>query len=340
MRLVPKFLLIIALISLNACAQNKEGAVDTNVTKIFKTEQEWKDVLSPEQFYVLRKEGTEKPYSGKLLMNKEKGIYKCAACGNELFTNEMKFDAHCGWPSFDKEIAGGKIITKDDYSLGMKRTEIECAKCGGHLGHLFDDGPTDTRLRYCVNSVSLEFVNEKDIQKIDTITLGAGCFWCVEGVFELIDGVVEVKSGYAGGTVKKPTYKDVCTGNTGHAEVVQVVYDPSIISLEDILNVFFTAHDPTTLNRQGADVGTQYRSVIFYHNEVQKASVKHVVEVLTKEKIFDLPIVTEIKPLTNFYIAENYHQDYYELNKSEPYCKMVILPKVEKIEKVFKDKLK
>ena len=149
-----------------------------------------------------------------------------------------------------------------------------------------------------------------------------------------------MKSGYAGGSVKTPSYKEVCKGNTGHAEVVQVVYDPSIISLEDILKVFFTAHDPTTLNRQGADVGTQYRSVIFYHNEVQKASAKHVVEVLTKENIFDLPIVTEIKPLTNFYIAENYHQDYYELNKSEPYCKMVILPKIEKIEKIFSEQLK
>jgi peptide methionine sulfoxide reductase msrA/msrB len=341
MKLVPKFLLIIALISLNACAQNKEGAVESSSnTKIFKTDQEWKDILSPEKFYVLRKEGTEKPYSGKLLMNKEKGVYKCAACGNELFTDEMKFDAHCGWPSFDKEIEGGKIITKDDYSLGMKRTEIECAKCGGHLGHLFDDGPTDTGLRYCVNSVSLEFVNEKDIQKTDTITLGAGCFWCVEGVFELIGGVEEVKSGYAGGSVKNPSYKEVCTGNTGHAEVVQVVFNPSIISLEDILKVFFTAHDPTTLNRQGADVGTQYRSVIFYHNEAQKTTAKHIVELLTTEKAFELPIVTQIKPLTNFHIAENYHQDYYELNKSEPYCRMVILPKIEKIEKIFSEQLK
>ncbi len=132
---------------------------------VTKTEQEWKAALSPEQYYVIREKGTERPYTGKLLMNKEKGVYKCAACGNELFSDNMKFDSHCGWPSFDKEIAGGKISTHVDNSLGMKRTEITCAKCGGHLGHLFDDGPTETGLRYCVNSLSLEFVSEKDLEK-------------------------------------------------------------------------------------------------------------------------------------------------------------------------------
>lgn len=317
------------------CTTNRKK--DTSSNQL--TEDQWKKVLSPEQYYILREQGTERAYTGKLLLNKDKGIYKCAACGNELFTDEMKFDSHCGWPSFDKEIKGGKIITKEDNSHGMHRTEIECAKCGGHLGHLFEDGPTETGMRYCVNSLSLEFVPEKELQKNDTIVLGGGCFWCVEAVYELLDGVEKVESGYSGGTVENPSYKQVCTGNTGHAEVVKVIYNPSKISLEKILEVFFTVHDPTTLNRQGADVGTQYRSAVFYTNEQQKKTVEKTIVLLTTKHAFDNPIVTEVKLLKNFYSAEGYHQDYYELNKSEPYCKMVILPKVEKVKKVFKEEL-
>ena len=330
------YILSIVLFSITACAQQTEKK-DTASNQL--TEDQWKKVLSPEQYYILREQGTERAYTGKLLLNKDKGIYKCAACGNELFTDEMKFDSHCGWPSFDKEIKGGKIITKEDNSHGMQRTEIECAKCGGHLGHLFDDGPTETGMRYCVNSLSLEFVSEKELKKNDTIVLGGGCFWCVEAVYELLDGVEKVESGYSGGTVENPSYKQVCTGNTGHAEVVKVIYDPSKISLEKILEVFFTVHDPTTLNRQGVDVGTQYRSAVFYTNEQQKKTVEKTIVLLTTNHAFDNPIVTEVKPLKNFYSAEGYHQDYYELNKSEPYCEMVILPKVEKVKKVFKEEL-
>jgi len=338
MKTIQKYLFIVILFSLNACAQQVKE--ENNNTQIFKTDSDWKKQLTPEQYYVLREEGTEKPFTGKFLLHKEEGVYSCAGCGNPLFTDEMKFDSHCGWPSFDKEISGGKIITKDDYGLGVKRTEIECAKCGGHLGHLFDDGPTETGLRYCVNSLSLDFIKEEDVNKVDTITLGGGCFWCLEGVYELIDGVVEVKSGYSGGKTKNPTYKEVCTGTTGHAEVVQVIYQPSIISLEEILQVFFTAHDPTTLNRQGADIGTQYRSVIFFHNEKQKKTINKMVKILKEKEVFDLPIVTQVNPIADFYTAEGYHQDYYELNKTEPYCKMVILPKIEKVKKVFKEQLK
>lgn len=334
----------------NACGQtnspqpaNKKKET-TNENSVLKTEEEWKTQLSPDQYYVLRQKGTEDPYSGKLLLNKEKGVYKCAGCGNELFTDDMKFDSHCGWPSFDKEIAGGKIKTLEDNTHGMKRIEIQCAKCGGHLGHLFDDGPTKTGMRYCVNSLSLAFVNEKDIKKnsstIDTITLGGGCFWCVEAVYEMLDGVHKVESGYAGGEGANPTYKEVCTGTTGHAEVVQLTYDNSKTSLEEILKVFFTVHDPTTLNRQGADAGTQYRSVVFYRNEKQKQVIQTIIDALKKENVYNKPIVTQITPFTAFYKAEEYHQDYYNLNKEEPYCQMVIQPKIEKFEKVFKDRVK
>lgn len=176
--------------------------------------------------------------------------------------------------------------------------------------------------------------------KYETVTLGAGCFWCVEAIYNRVNGVISATSGYAGGTVKNPTYKEVCTGETGHAEVVQVVYDPKVIPLAKILEIYFKTHDPTTLNRQGADVGTQYRSVIFYHTEEQKKIALEVKDLLNKSGIWNDPIITIIEPFTNFYKAENYHQDYFENNTKQPYCQMVVNPKVEKFEKLFKDYLK
>ena len=177
--------------------------------------------------------------------------------------------------------------------------------------------------------------------KADTATLGTGCFWCTEAVFEQLDGVISATSGYAGGHVTNPTYKDVCTGETGHAECIQIVYDTSKISFDELLEVFWQVHDPTTLNRQGGDVGTQYRSVIFYHNDEQKQKAEKYKTELDKSGAYDNSIVTTLEPFTKFYKAENYHQEYYELNKdSNPYCSYVIRPKLEKFEKVFKDKLK
>jgi peptide methionine sulfoxide reductase msrA/msrB len=343
------FTIPLLMLGLNACGQETKSELTIPEKKsVEKTEAEWKNELSEEQYYVLRQEGTEAAFSGKLLLNKEKGVYKCGGCGNPLFTDDMKFDSHCGWPSFDKEINGGKIVTKEDTKFGMKRTEIECAKCGGHLGHLFDDGPTETGMRYCVNSASLEFVSEKEIasqkreneQKMDTITLGGGCYWCVEAVYEMLEGVTKVESGFSGGSLKNPTYEQVCSGKTGHAEVVQIVFDNTKTSLEEILKVFFTVHDPTTLNRQGADMGTQYRSVILYRNTNQQKNSNDIIDALNKEKVYDQPIVTQVVPFKIFYVAEDYHQDYYNENKDNQYCQMVIQPKMEKFEKVFKDKLK
>ena len=176
--------------------------------------------------------------------------------------------------------------------------------------------------------------------KYETATFGTGCFWCTETIFEKLKGVESAVSGYSGGTKENPTYKEVCTGNTGHAEVIQVTYDPSIISFKDLLEVFWKTHDPTTLNRQGEDVGTQYRSAIFYHNDEQKKLAEEYRAKLESAKVFKDPIVTEITKFKNFFPAENYHQDYYEQNKSQPYCSFVITPKVEKFKKVFHDKLK
>jgi peptide-methionine (S)-S-oxide reductase len=174
----------------------------------------------------------------------------------------------------------------------------------------------------------------------DTATLGTGCFWCTEAIFQELDGVLKVTSGYSGGTVENPTYKEVCEGNTGHAEAIQVIYDPTKITYDELLEAFWQSHDPTTLNRQGNDVGPQYRSVIFYHNQEQKEKAEKYKAELDKNKAFDNPIVTEITPFSNFYVAENYHQDYYNNNGSQPYCYYVIRPKLEKFKKVFKHKLK
>ncbi|OFY87564.1 MAG: peptide-methionine (S)-S-oxide reductase [Bacteroidetes bacterium RIFCSPLOWO2_12_FULL_35_15] len=181
---------------------------------------------------------------------------------------------------------------------------------------------------------------ENNVSTSDTITLGGGCYWCVEAVYEMLKGVIKVESGFSGGTVKNPSYREVCNGTTGHAEVVQITYDTTKTSLDEILKVFFTVHDPTTLNQQGADIGTQYRSVIFYRNETQYNTAKSIIDTLTKENVYGKPIVTQLAEFTTFYKAEDYHQNYYDQHKEEPYCRMVIQPKIEKFEKIFKDRLK
>jgi peptide-methionine (S)-S-oxide reductase len=183
--------------------------------------------------------------------------------------------------------------------------------------------------------------NNPTLPAVETATLANGCFWCTEAIFEQLDGVIAAVSGYTGGENPNPTYKEVCTGETGHAECLQITYDPAKISFDELLEVFWQTHDPTTLNRQGADVGTQYRSGVFYHNEEQKQKAEKYKAELNKSGAFDNPIVTEITPFTKFYPAEDYHQQYFELNENQnPYCKMVVRPKVDKFQKVFKDKLK
>ncbi len=183
--------------------------------------------------------------------------------------------------------------------------------------------------------ITMEIQKDREIA-----TFGNGCFWCTEAVFSELKGVEKVVSGYTGGSVKNPSYKEVCTGTTGHAEALQIIYDPAIIGYEDLLEIFFATHNPTTLNRQGGDVGTQYRSEIFYHSEDQKAKAENYIDLITKEKLYADPIVTKVSPAVIFYNAEEYHKDYYANNQSQGYCQMVIAPKLEKLRKYYKSKLK
>ena len=188
--------------------------------------------------------------------------------------------------------------------------------------------------------VQAKQTKQMDKENREIATLGSGCFWCTEAIFQELEGVEKVESGYMGGQMLNPTYKDICTGETGHAEVCQITFNPEVISFTDLLEVFWQVHNPTTLNRQGADVGTQYRSVIFYHSEEQKQIAENIMTELDQSGAWDDPIVTEISAAEKFYIAENYHQNYYNQNKRQPYCSFVIKPKQEKFRKAFKNKLK
>jgi peptide methionine sulfoxide reductase msrA/msrB len=289
--------------------------------KVKKTDQEWKAVLSPEQFEVMRKCGTERPFSGQYNDFWDLGLYVCAGCGAPLFRSETKYEHGTGWPSFTAPFEEENLEYRDDYSLLAKRIEVRCASCGAHLGHVFDDGPGPTFLHYCVNSAALDFKPdaaaaargpEKAAARTETATFAAGCFWGVEYKLGRLPGVAATVVGYTGGKTVNPTYEEVCTDKTGHAEAVQVTFDPARIGYADLVRHFFSIHDPTQVNRQGPDRGTQYRSAIFYHGDAQKAAALEVMDELKRSGKYKKPLATELVTASAFYRAEEYHQKYFE----------------------------
>lgn len=311
---------------------NEQQGEKSLIKKVNKTDDEWKEILTPEAYRVLRKAGTERAFTGKYNDHYEDGIYHCAGCGTPLFSSETKYDHGTGWPSFTAPVKEEHLEYFNDFKLGMKRIEVRCAVCGGHLGHVFDDGPAPTFKHFCINSVSLDFRPtgaddekaavsntpkiESDNKKpdVETAVFAGGCFWGVEFKFRQVEGVLATEVGYTGGKTENPTYTRVCTKNTGHAEAVRLNYDAAQISYEELLDVFFDIHDPTQLNRQGPDVGDQYRSAVFYLNEEQKQAAEKKIAALENSGRYKKPVVTQVAAASTFYRAEEYHQQYIEKN--------------------------
>lgn len=273
--------------------------------------------LDEEAYRITQKAGTEAPFCGTLLDNKKEGVYCCVVCGLPLFSSGHKFTSGTGWPSFYREFDPQHVSRRVDRAHGMVRTEINCARCDAHLGHVFDDGPKPTGERHCLNSASLVF-HEKGKElpaesqpiKTETAYFAGGCFWGIEHYFQKGPGVINAVSGYMQGDTEKPTYKDVCNKDTGHAETVKVVFDPTQISYKRLLEAFFVMHDPTQLNRQGPDVGSQYRSGIWFTSEEQRRAAEEYIGELGRSGKVKGRIVTQVEGAQTFWEAEEYHQDY------------------------------
>lgn len=302
--------LVLGLMTSAATAENKE------------TDMSW-NKLTPEEERVIAHKGTERAFTGEYWNHKEDGTYVCRRCDNPLFHSGAKFNSGTGWPSFDDEIDGAvKRLPDGD---GM-RTEIVCASCDGHLGHVFmNEGFTSKNTRHCVNSISLNFIPEEHkaaaARKTQKAIFAGGCFWGVEHYFAIEPGVISTTVGYTGGHKDNPTYKEVCYTDTGHAEAIEVVFDPDKTSFEKLARLFFETHDPTQVDRQGPDIGTQYRSAVFYIDDEQKAVTEKLISALEDK---GYKVATKVEKASRFWDAEDYHQDYYAKTGREPYCHVKI----------------
>lgn len=302
-------LLYIAVVCISCKGQKAKGNEKMNYNKLTKEEE-----------HVIINKGTERPFTGEYNNHYKDGTYYCRRCSSPLFKSDTKFKSGCGWPSFDDAIEGAvkEVPDKD----GM-RTEIVCANCKAHLGHVFKgEGFTPKNLRHCVNSLSIDFEKEK-LEKASTpiktkkAYFAGGCFWGVEYYFEKEKGVISAVSGYMGGYTENPTYKEVCKGRTNHAETVEITYNPDETDFKTLAKLFFEIHDQSQINKQGPDIGTQYRSAIFYTDEEQKQIIYELIEILKNKNFY---VATEVNIADKFHEAENYHQDYYFKNGKEPYC--------------------
>ena len=322
MKCVKYVFLLLLMTQLTFCAEAQDKK-DSRKNKITENKEMEYNKLTPEEERVIIHKGTERPYTGKYTDHKKQGVYLCKRCDAPLYRSEDKFDSHCGWPSFDDEIEGAVKRVPDADGV---RTEIICNNCGGHLGHVFlGEGYTEKNTRHCVNSISMKFVPEDEYDEQQATKqnethraiFASGCFWGTEYHLNKQPGVISTTVGYTGGDVDNPTYEQVCSGTTGHAEAVEVVYDPSKTSYEKLAKIFFETHDPTQVNRQGPDIGEQYRSAVFYMNDEQKKITEKLIGILEEK---GLDVATEVTKAGEFYDAEKYHQDYYDKTGKRPYC--------------------
>lgn len=308
------------------------------------SDAELRQKLTPEQYAVTQHEGTEPAFKNEYWNNKRQGIYVDVVSGEPLFSSLDKYDSGTGWPSFTKPLEADNVVTRRDRKLFMVRTEVRSKIAGSHLGHMFDDGPAPTGQRFCMNSASLRFVPVEKLEEegygqycslfvqgtngttspsggvTELATFAGGCFWGMEELLRAIPGVIDTTVGYTGGTLDNPTYNHVKNGNTGHAETVQIEFDPQRVAYETLLEYFFRMHDPSTPNRQGNDRGTQYRSIIFYHSEAQQQAALKMKDIVNQSGKWRGPVVTEIVPANTFYPAEEYHQDYLQKHRGGYTC--------------------
>lgn len=298
-----------------ASCQSQRGEIKSKVAVKNKNVEKSKyRKLTTEEKRVILDKGTEYPGTGEFNNFKKKGIFRCKQCNDPLYSSSTKFNSGCGWPSFDDAIEGN---VREVLDADGRRTEIVCENCGGHLGHVFrGEQFTPKNTRHCVNSISLLFEPESD-SKTDTAVFASGCFWGTEYFLQQMSGVIDTKPGYIGGNVENPTYREVCSGKTGHAEAVQVIFDPDSVTYEELAKLYFETHDPTQVDRQGPDIGTQYRSEIFYFNDLQKKISENLIEQLQNK---GLNIATKLTKASTFWVAEEYHQDYYIKTGKQPYC--------------------